>query len=212
MHPEPTAVIAHLSDTHLLAGGARLADLVDTEAHLRATVERLRIAAPDADAIVVSGDVADRGEPEAYALAREILEPVATQLGAPIVWAAGNHDDRPQMRAALGLAGDPLDSVDSVLEVGQLRIVTLDTSLPGWHHGGFDEGQAEWLAAALALEVGEVALHRRVEPHAQSAFLLKRSIRSAGVSCSTCSTTWAGSVSRESCGNAGRTVCEMASG
>ena len=150
MHPEPTAVIAHLSDTHLLAGGARLADLVDTEAHLRATVERLRIAAPDADAIVVSGDVADRGEPEAYALAREILEPVATQLGAPIVWAAGNHDDRPQMRAALGLAGDPLDPVDSILEVGQLRIVTLDTSLPGWHHGGFDEGQAEWLAAALA--------------------------------------------------------------
>ncbi|SFS16020.1 3',5'-cyclic AMP phosphodiesterase CpdA [Agrococcus baldri] len=150
IHPAPACVIAHLSDTHLLAGGALLAELVDTEAHLRATAERLRVAAPDADAIVVSGDIADVGEPEAYALAREILEPVAAELGAPIVWAVGNHDERSHMRAALGLPGSPLDPIDTVHEVGELRIVSLDTSLPGWHHGGFDEGQAEWLAAALA--------------------------------------------------------------
>nr|WP_241429124.1 metallophosphoesterase [Agrococcus sp. ARC_14] len=150
MHPEPAAVIAHLSDTHLLAGGALLAGLVDTESHLRDTAERLRVAAADADVIVVSGDVADLGEREAYALAREILEPVAAAIGAPIVWAAGNHDERPQMRTALGLGGDPLDPVDSVVDVGDLRIVSLDSSMPGWHHGGFDEGQAEWLAAALA--------------------------------------------------------------
>lgn len=151
IHPEPAAVIAHLSDTHLLAGGALLAELVDTEAHLRATAARLEVAAADADAVVVSGDVADLGEPEAYALAREILEPVAARIGAPIVWAAGNHDERPQMRAALDLPGAPLDPIDAVLEVAGLRIVSLDTSLPGWHHGGFDEGQAEWLADAIAV-------------------------------------------------------------
>lgn len=150
IHPAPASVIAHLSDTHLLAGGALLADLVDTEAHLRATAERLREAAADADAIVVSGDIADLGETEAYALAREILEPVAAEIGAPIVWAVGNHDERPEMRAALGLPGEPLDPIDLVHEVGALRIVSLDTSLVGWHHGGFDDGQAEWLAAALA--------------------------------------------------------------
>lgn len=150
IHPAPAAVIAHLSDTHLLAGGALLAGLVDTEAHLRATAARLRVAAADADAIVVSGDVADTGEPGAYALAREILEPVAAEIGAPIVWAAGNHDERSQMRATLGLTGEPDDPIDSVHEVGELRIVSFDTSLPGWHHGGFDAAQAEWLAAALA--------------------------------------------------------------
>ncbi|WP_413319478.1 metallophosphoesterase [Agrococcus sp. 1P02AA] len=150
IHPAPSAVIAHLSDTHLLAGGAALAGIVDTEHHLRATVERLRTAASDADVIVVSGDVADLGEPEAYALAREILEPVAAELGAPIVWAAGNHDERAPMRAALGLPGGAGDPIDLVVEVGALRVVSLDTSLPGWHHGGFDEGQAEWLEGALA--------------------------------------------------------------
>ncbi|MGM1030601.1 MAG: metallophosphoesterase [Actinomycetota bacterium] len=150
IHPDPAAVIAHLSDTHLLAGGAQLAGLVDTEAHLRDTAARLAVAAADADVIVVSGDVADLGEPGAYALAREILEPVAAALGAPIVWTAGNHDERPAMRAALGLPGAPSDPIDSVLEVAGLRVVALDSSLPGWHHGGFDEGQAAWLADALA--------------------------------------------------------------
>ncbi|MET4099842.1 Icc protein [Agrococcus sp. UYP10] len=150
MHPEPAAVIAHLSDTHLLAGGAPLAGVVDTEGHLRATAERLVVAAADADVIVVSGDVADLGEPEAYALAREILEPAAAAIGAPIVWTAGNHDERPAMRASLGLPGAPLDPLDSVLEVAGLRIVALDSSLPGWHHGGLDEGQAAWLSDALA--------------------------------------------------------------
>ncbi|MGC5077523.1 metallophosphoesterase family protein [Agrococcus sp. DT81.2] len=150
IHPDPAAVIAHLSDTHLLAGGAPLAGLVDTEQHLRDTAARLAVAAADADVIVVSGDVADLGEPGAYALAREILEPVAETIGVPIVWTAGNHDERAAMREALGLPGAPLDPIDSVLQVGDLRIVALDSSLPGWHHGGLDEGQAAWLTDALA--------------------------------------------------------------
>lgn len=150
IHPRPSAVVAHLSDTHLLAGGALLAGAFDTAAHLRDTAARLEIAAADADAIVVSGDVADLGEPGAYELAREILEPVAARLGAPIVWTAGNHDERGPMRASLGLGGDAHDPVDSAIEVAGLRIVALDSSLVGWHHGGFDEGQAEALEAALA--------------------------------------------------------------
>ena len=150
IHPDPAAVIAHLSDTHLLSGGAPLAGLVDTEQHLRDTAARLAVAAADAHVIVVSGDVADLGEPGAYALAREILEPVADTIGVPIVWTAGNHDERAAMREALGLPGSPLDPIDSVLEVAGLRIVALDSSLPGWHHGGLDEGQAAWLTEALA--------------------------------------------------------------
>ncbi|WAC65632.1 metallophosphoesterase [Agrococcus sp. SL85] len=149
-HPAPEAVIVHLSDTHLLAGGAPLAGLVDTEGHLRDVAARLGVAARDADVIVVSGDVADRGEPEAYALAREILEPVAAALGVPIAWAAGNHDERAPMRAALGLPGEGAAPIDHVLDLGRLRIVVLDSSLPGWHHGGFDPGQDAWLDAALA--------------------------------------------------------------
>ncbi len=150
MHPDATAVIAHLSDTHLLAGGALLGGQVDTTAHLRETAARLRVAAADADVLVVSGDVADLGEPDAYRVARDLLVPVADGLGIPIVWTAGNHDERPAMRQALALPGESLAPIDSVIEVNGLRLVALDSSLPGWHHGGFDEGQAAWLAGVLA--------------------------------------------------------------
>ena len=148
-HPAPTHVVAHVSDTHLLAGGALLAGVVDTAAHLRDVLERLALAAPAADALVVSGDCTDLGEPEAYALLREIVEPIAERMGAAVVYAAGNHDERePMWRVLHGI--DAAAPYDRVHDVGGLRIVSLDTSLAGFHHGGFDDGQAEWLAGVLA--------------------------------------------------------------
>lgn len=148
-HPAPTHVVAHLSDPHLLAGGALLGGAIDTTGHLRDALGRLELAAPTADALVVSGDCADLGEPEAYALLRELVEPVAARMGAVVVYAAGNHDERAPMWRAL----HDVESVapyDHVHEVAGLRIVSLDTSLHGFHHGAFDDGQAEWLAGVLA--------------------------------------------------------------
>ena len=148
-HPAPTHVVAHLSDTHLLAGGALLGGAIDTAAHLRDALARLELAAPSADALVVSGDCTDLGEPEAYALLRELVEPVAARMGAVVVYAAGNHDERAPMWQALH-GVDSSAPYDHVHEVAGLRIVSLDSSLAGFHHGGFDDGQAEWLADALA--------------------------------------------------------------
>ena len=148
-HAPPTHVVAHLSDTHLLAGGALLGGAIDTAAHLRDALARLELAAPAADALVVSGDCTDLGEPDAYRLLQEIVEPVAERMGAIVVYAAGNHDEREPMWHALhGIASDA--PYDHVHDVGGLRIVSLDSSLAGFHHGGFDEGQAQWLADALA--------------------------------------------------------------
>ncbi|QCR18990.1 metallophosphoesterase [Agrococcus sp. SGAir0287] len=148
-HPAPTHVVAHVSDTHLLAGGALLGGAIDTAEHLRSVLERLELAAPTADALVVSGDCTDLGEPEAYALLRELVEPVAARMGARVVYAAGNHDERGPMWRALHDI-DEAAPYDHVHDVGGLRIVSLDSSLPGFHHGGFDDGQAQWLADVLA--------------------------------------------------------------
>ena len=51
-----------------------------------------------------------------------------------------------------------------------------------------------------------------VEVHDQPGFRLKRSMRCSASSCMTCSTTCAGSVSRDSCTSAGTTECETTSG
>jgi 3',5'-cyclic AMP phosphodiesterase CpdA len=148
-YPPARRTIVHVSDTHLLAGNAPLGGRYDTAAnlgHTLASIERLGIRP---DAIVFTGDLTDLGEPGAYLALRAAVEPVAARLGAPIVWVAGNHDERTALRRdLLGLepSGQP---VTGVWDLGGLRLVGLDTSVPGWHHGDLDAGQIDWLRGIL---------------------------------------------------------------
>jgi len=150
-YPPAQHVIVHLSDTHLLAGNRPLGGVYDTAENLRRTlaaVERLGIRP---SAIVFTGDLADLGEPEAYAALKAAVEPVAERLGAPLVWVAGNHDERPEMRRDLLGVAPTLDPVTSVHDLGGLRLIALDTSVPGWHHGEVDVAQRAWLREQLAV-------------------------------------------------------------
>jgi 3',5'-cyclic AMP phosphodiesterase CpdA len=149
-YPPAVRTIVHLSDTHLLAANRPLGGRYDTEGNLARTlaaIERLDIAP---DAIVFTGDLTDLGEPEAYAALRRAVEPVAARLGAPVVWVAGNHDERPAMRA--GLLDEPAgaEPITAVHDLGGLRVIALDSTVPGWHHGDLDDSQLQWLAGVLA--------------------------------------------------------------
>lgn len=149
-HPPARRVIVHLSDTHLLAGNRPLGGRYDTAANLTATLAAVGRTGVQPDAIVFTGDLTDLGEPEAYAALRAEVEPFAAQLGAPIVWVAGNHDERPALRAGLLDAAPTDEPVTSVHDLGGLRLIALDSTVPGWHHGDLDEAQLEWLCATLA--------------------------------------------------------------
>lgn len=143
-------VILHLSDTHLLAGNVPLGGRFDTAANLAKTLVRVEELGIRPDAIVFTGDLTDLGEPEAYTALKAVVEPLAERLGAPVVWVAGNHDERRALRRDL-LGGEPTDEpVTGVWDLGGLRLIALDTSVPGWHHGDLDEGQLAWLRGELA--------------------------------------------------------------
>ena len=149
---EPTAthVIAHISDTHLLGGNRKLFSKVDVKKNLSDLLERLRATGMTFDALVFTGDLADVAEPEAYRWIRHQVEPVAEELGAQIVWVMGNHDERePFARELFGeeSAGSPRDRV---YDINGLRVISLDSTVPGYHHGDLDDAQVEWLAAELA--------------------------------------------------------------
>lgn len=152
-YPDPTHVVAHLSDPHLLADSLQYG-AIDTVAHLERALTRLRRLPTPPQALVFTGDLADKGEPAAYERLREVVEPAAADLGAEVVWVMGNHDDR---RAySRGLFGVDSDAPqDRVHDVAGLRIVALDTSVPGWHHGELSDDQLTWLADVL----GEPAPH-----------------------------------------------------
>lgn len=150
-HPPARTVVAHVSDPHLLADGVRQYGVVDTEAGLRRALERLAAIEPRPRAVVFTGDLADRAEPAAYARLREIVEPAARELGAEVVWVMGNHDERePFAEVLLDAPPGTTAPQDRVHDVDGLRIVALDTSVPGFHHGELTSDQLEWLAGVLA--------------------------------------------------------------
>ncbi|MFV9425033.1 phosphodiesterase [Microbacterium sp. S1037] len=149
-HAPARRVILHLSDTHLLGGDRLLGERYDTAANLRRTLDAAEATGVRPDAVVFTGDLTDLGEPEAYRALRAAVEPWAERLGAPVIWVAGNHDERPALRAGL-LDGEPsLDPVTGVWDLDGLRIIALDSTVPGWHHGDLDAAQLEWLREELA--------------------------------------------------------------
>lgn len=159
-HPRPSVVLAHLTDLHLTGDGGPLYGGVDSTRSLAVALERLERSGVAPDALVLSGDLADRGEPAAYEKLRALVWPAAERMGAEVVVACGNHDDRAALRRVLlsdaapgvdvGAASGPEAPVHGVHRLGGLRLVVLDSSVPGAHWGAVDEGQLRWLAAELA--------------------------------------------------------------
>ncbi|MFF2370676.1 phosphodiesterase [Agromyces sp. NPDC058110] len=151
-YPRPLHFLLHISDTHLLAGGGRLYDRVASEQHLRTLFEEFEASGGQPEAIVFTGDLADKGEPDAYDRIRRIVDPVAERLGSQIIWVMGNHDDRTAFRR--GLLDDQVGgsrSVDRVDDVNGLRVITLDSTVPGHHHGEVSPEQLDWLAEELSI-------------------------------------------------------------
>lgn len=155
--------ILHLSDTHLAEGGKRHATGVDaTEAlqGLLVDLEPLR----DIDAVVVTGDVADDGSVEAYTRAREMIGAFARGRGVPMIFSTGNTDDRGRFAEVLGsghLDSDGRDQAVAAIDAPDgeraavsicegLRLVTLDTLVPGKTHGRLGAAQLDWLRGVLA--------------------------------------------------------------
>jgi Icc protein len=166
-YPRPDHFILHISDTHLLAGGNKLYGQVDSETHLRQVFTELEASGGRPEAIVFTGDLADRGEPEAYERLRRIVDPAAARLGARVIWVMGNHDDREAFRAGLFNEVPTQRPVDRVYEINGLRIITLDTTVPGHHYGEVSGDQLDWLAEELSVPAPDgtiLAMHHPPVP------------------------------------------------
>ncbi|WP_336645259.1 metallophosphoesterase [Microbacterium sp. USHLN186] len=148
-HDPATHVIVHVSDPHLLADGAALGGRYDVDATLAQTLDAIRATDCDPVAVVITGDLADLGEPDAYRRLRAAVEPLGEELGCPIVWVAGNHDERSALREHLLDLAPTQAPVTGVWNLDGLRLIALDTSVPGWHHGDLDRAQLDWLRGEL---------------------------------------------------------------
>ncbi len=150
-HPRPDHFLLHISDTHLLQGGGRLYDTLAPEVSLQRIFRDLEASGARPEAIVFTGDLADHGEPGAYRLLRSIVDPAAERLGAGVIWCMGNHDDRMAFRTSLFDQSGNSRPVDRVYDVNGLRVITVDTTVPGHHWGSLAGGQLDWLAEELSI-------------------------------------------------------------
>lgn len=149
-YPAAHHVVAHISDTHFLGGGRPLYGSVPTDEHLAQALAQLEASGVTPSAIVFTGDLADLGEPDAYARLRGLVEPVAERLGSTIVWVMGNHDERLQYSQGLFDIDGTEAPQDRVYDIDGLRIISFDTTVPGYHHGEVTDAQLAWLADVLA--------------------------------------------------------------
>jgi len=143
--------IAQISDPHLRPHGVLYKDTVDSNAMLAAAVHQINALDPPADVVLLTGDIVEKGEPSEYASARELL----SALKVPLRIIPGNHDERSALRSAFRdhaylPAIGRINYVDDLC--GPMRIVALDVTVPGLHHGDVDDDGLRWLDGVLAAD------------------------------------------------------------
>jgi 3',5'-cyclic AMP phosphodiesterase CpdA len=142
-------LIAQLSDTHIREPGTLAYRRVDTAPYLARAVAHVMQLDPRPDIAIVTGDLVDMGSAAEYRHLRELLAP----LTMPVHVIPGNHDDRETLAAAfsdhayLPRTGGFLHYVVNDHDV---RLVAVDTIVPGAHHGLMCEHRLAWLDDRLA--------------------------------------------------------------
>nr|WP_246603119.1 phosphodiesterase [Falsiroseomonas tokyonensis] len=156
-------MIAQLSDPHLRPAGELYRGLVDSNAMFAAALDQLDRLDPQPDLVLLSGDLVEEGTEAEYAQAASLL----ARLRAPILAIPGNHDSRDGFRRCFAHhphlpASGPLHFAADGF--GPLRVLGLDVTVPGAHHGEMDAAAYAWLEARLAEQPGRPTLIMMHQP------------------------------------------------
>jgi 3',5'-cyclic AMP phosphodiesterase CpdA len=165
--PAPTHTVIQLSDLHIVPEGKLYHGLVDTLANVDAAFDQLDRSGLAIAALVLTGDLVDAGDLASYRRLRAVVERRAGRLGLPVLYLMGNHDSRGPLRAGLLDAEPTTEPYHYVAWAGDLRIIALDSTVPGEPLGALSEAQLAWLAAELATPAPAgtiVALHHPPVP------------------------------------------------
>jgi Icc protein len=136
----------HITDTHFVPPGRRLYGL-DPAERLAPAIDYVNEEHSDAAFVAITGDLAHRGEAEAY----RSLAGALARLSVPWHAVPGNHDDRIALRTVFPeIPALPGGFLQSALDIGANRFVFLDSVVEGKPGGLFCAERLEWLDGVLA--------------------------------------------------------------
>lgn len=142
-------LIAQISDLHLVPEGTLCYGRVDTNELARRTVAAVNRLETRPDAVVVTGDVIETAKAEDYAVAKDILG----RLEMPFYPISGNHDNSTGLKSAFSeieFADTTFpDRLCYAVDIGHIRLVALDSSIPRAPHGVLSSGQLSFLDREL---------------------------------------------------------------
>lgn len=134
--------LVQLSDSHLFADvdGSLLG--MNTYDSLQRVIDKVLVEQPRVDLLLATGDLSQDGTEASYVNFRDMTAAIA----APTRWLAGNHDEPlPMERVAAGT-----DLLQQVTDIGNWRVLMLNSAIPGSVPGRLDEGELALMEEAVS--------------------------------------------------------------
>jgi 3',5'-cyclic-AMP phosphodiesterase len=141
-------LIAQVSDSHVEEPGTLAQRFYDAHAAFIKALDKVAAVEPRPDFLLHTGDVTHHGNMDVHRDVRARME----ATGIPYAVMAGNHDENEILRATF--ADKPWMPASGflhyVIELPPVRIICLDTTIPGKVEGTLCRERMDWLAARLA--------------------------------------------------------------
>lgn len=140
-----TMKLIHLTDIHITLKG-EIIQGKDPYEHFAQAIAHINNHHADADLAVITGDLTNWGEIEAYRRLQDLLE----TLTVPERLLIGNHDDRANFCSVFDTV--PVDDngfIQYAEDTGIGRFLYLDTVEPGTHAGFYGPERVDWLSSEL---------------------------------------------------------------
>ena len=148
--PESTTFL-HLTDLHLAPPG-QLVVGIDPLRQMQSVYERIKLLDVSPTFIVVSGDLTENGSAESYEVVKEALHELGGEnRDTPVLLGLGNHDDRKTFRSVV-LGEENSDNLEPYCysrPLDGLRVIMLDSLIPGHPNGSLGVTQLAWLQEEL---------------------------------------------------------------
>jgi Icc protein len=155
-------LICQLTDLHVRPRGRAANRVSETNAFTERAFRAVAAFKPLPDVVVITGDLTECGLEAEYANLSDLIRRYLTM---PVYVIPGNHDQRVHLRQGLahlpGVTADP-EYVQYAVEDHPVRLVMLDTLVPGASHGVLAPSQLAFLDRTLAAAPAKptiVAMH-----------------------------------------------------